>query len=288
MRMSGPAAASAARASGARSPGHDGPRADRGRRLRTAGRNHGVRRKRQRGAQDEGVMTDAVVAGTTALLHEAERTIERAGALVLLVHLKGERGRAEHLRVVGHTGHQARGDALAPARGVHDDLLDLKVRPREHASRKADDGPLVVRDPPAAARLGELLVEHALRPRRVRRALVGRGLERRHCGGVVERHRAKLQVNARERVIHTGKLHRRRRLEAQARALGLLGVGEARVDGQDERRGRQAGRQGRQARRPPRPREAAPRPWDTTPPPARRTRSPRPQSARGTWPGRCP
>ena len=43
-------------------------------------------------------------------------------------------------------------------------------------------------------------------------------------------------MDARERVVHTGELHGRRLLEAQARAFGLLGVGEARVDGKDERR----------------------------------------------------
>ena len=181
-------------------------------------------------------MTGAVVAGATALLREAERAIERPGGLVLLVHLKGDRGGTEHLRVVGNAGDEARGDALATARGVHDDPLDLKVRPREHAARKADDGPLVMGHPPAATGLGKLLVEHPLRPRGVRRALIGGGLEHRHGSGVVHRHGAQLQVDARERVIDAGELHGRRLLEAEVRALGLLGVREARVDGQDERR----------------------------------------------------
>ena len=229
MRMSGPLA------------GHERPRANRGRRLRTAGRDHGVGRERQRGAQDERVVrglagSRRVVARATALLRKAERAVERPGGLVLLVHFEGDRGGTEHLRVVGNAGHKARGDALAPARRVHDDLLDLKVRPREQATRKADDRPLVVRDPPAASGLGELLVEHLLSPRRVRRGLVGGSLERGHGGGVVHRHGTKLQVDARERVIDAGELHGRRLLEAQAGALGLLGVGEARVDGQDQRR----------------------------------------------------
>ena len=93
-----------------------------------------------------------------------------------------------------------------------------------------------MRDPPAATGLGELLVEHLLRPRRVRRALVGGRLERGHGGGIVHRHGAQLQVDARKRVVHAGELDGRRLLEAKARALRLLGVREARVDGQDQRR----------------------------------------------------
>ena len=93
-----------------------------------------------------------------------------------------------------------------------------------------------MRDPPATTGLGELLVEHLLRPRRVRRALVGGRLERGHGGGIVHRHGAQLQVDARKRVVHAGELDGRRLLEAKARALRLLGVREARVDGQDQRR----------------------------------------------------
>ena len=43
-------------------------------------------------------------------------------------------------------------------------------------------------------------------------------------------------MDARECVVDAGELHRRRLLEAQPRALGLLRVREARVDGQGQRR----------------------------------------------------
>ena len=216
--------------------GHDWPRADGRRGLRAAGRDHGIRGKRQRGAQDERVVSGAVVARTTTLFHEAECAVEGASGLVLVVHLEGDRLRTEHLRIVGNASNEARGNALAAARRVHDDLLDLKVGAGKHAARKADDGPLVVRDPPAATGLGELLVEHLLGPRRVRGIRVGGSLEHRHGGGVVHRHGTQLQVDARERIVHASELDGRRLLEAKARALGLLSVGEARVDGQDQRR----------------------------------------------------
>ena len=43
-------------------------------------------------------------------------------------------------------------------------------------------------------------------------------------------------MNAGERVVHAGELHRGGLPEAEPRALGLLGVGETGVDGKDERR----------------------------------------------------
>lgn len=43
-------------------------------------------------------------------------------------------------------------------------------------------------------------------------------------------------MDAGQRVVHAGEVNGGRSRKAQARALVLLGVGEARVDGQDQRR----------------------------------------------------
>ena len=176
--------------------GLDRPRADGRRGLGVlVGATHGVGSKRQLRAEDQRIVRGlaggrGVVAAPSPLLRQAERGVERASGRVLGVHLERDRVRTKHLRVIGNARDEAPRDALAPARRVHDDLLDLEVGPGEVAPREADDPALVVRDPPAAAGLGELLVEEPLAPRRVGRALVGGDLERGNGRSVVERHRS--------------------------------------------------------------------------------------------------
>ena len=155
---------------------HDGPGADGRARLRTLPHQLSVNGKRQPHAQDERVVAGAVVARAAALLRKAQAVVEAAGRRVLLVNLKRAGGGAQHLGVIGHARNQSARNALAAAGGVADDLLDLKVRTGQVAAGKADDATLVVGHPPAAAGLGELLVEDLLRPGVVGAALVGRGL----------------------------------------------------------------------------------------------------------------
>ena len=64
----------------------------------------------------------------------------------------------------------------------------------------------------------------------------GRGLERGDGGQVVHRHGAQLQMPVGQRVVHTRDLDTCGRLEPKALALVLLGVREARVDGEHQRR----------------------------------------------------
>ena len=92
-----------------------------------------------------------------------------------------------------------------------------------------------MRHPPDVAGKGNVVVERALRPGRV----VGIGkdsrLERRHGGDVVDAHGAQLQVNVAQGVVDAAHVHAFGLGHAQADALVFLGVGQARIDGQDKR-----------------------------------------------------
>ena len=178
----------------------------------------------------------AVVRAAAPYLLEAKRGVCGPRGCVLLVHLERCRGGVQHVRVVADARHEPGRDAPATPVARDDDVSHLEVVARELAAREADDDAEVVRDPPAAAGLRELVVEHVLGPRRVGRAHVGLALERRDGRQVVDGHGAQLEVPVCQRVVHAGDLDARGRLQAQALALVLLRVREARVDGQHQGR----------------------------------------------------
>ena len=91
-------------------------------------------------------------------------------------------------------------------------------------------------DPPQVAALGHVVIERLLAPGRVARARKRARLELGHGADVVDRHGTQLAVDAGKRVVHAGDGGRQRLFEAQPSALVLLGIGEARVDGQHEGR----------------------------------------------------
>jgi hypothetical protein len=169
-------------------PHLDGPRPNGGRRLHVVERVLRVRRERQRHLEDEGVVPLAVVRAAAPYLLEAKRGVCGPRGCVLLVHLERCRGGVQHVRVVADARHEPGRDAPATPVARDDDVSHLEVVARELAAREADDGAEVVRDPPAAAGLRELVVEHALAPRRVGSARVGIALERRDGRQVVHGH----------------------------------------------------------------------------------------------------
>ena len=186
-------------------------------------------------AENEGVLPLAVVVGAAARLGKAERRVQRAGGLVAVPDLQRDGLRAQHLGVVSHAREQAAGHAGAAMRLFDRDVVDLEIRARERAARESDHAALVVRDPPGAAGLRELLVEHVALPRRVDALGKDGRLELGDHVEVVHGHGAQLQVDRGERVVHTRHLDGCRRLEPQALAFVFLRVGQSRVDGQDER-----------------------------------------------------
>ena len=214
----------------------DGPRANGGVRLGTHAQRLDVSRQREPCAQDEGVVTGGVVARTPTHLDKAQVGIGGPRGLVPLVHLQRGGLCVEDVRVIAQARRQTGGHPLPAMPLLHGHIAYLEVIVRHHAAGKADDAAKVVRHPPAAARLKELLVEEPFGPGGVGGAREGRGLQRGDGGQVVHRHGAQLQVPVGQRVVHTRDLDARGRLEAQALALVLLGVREARVDGKHQRR----------------------------------------------------
>ena len=216
----------------------DGPRANGGtRRGVVIGVRGGIEvGKRQVGAHDARIVAGTVVVGADARLGEAEATVELLGGVVSDLDLKRRPRGIEHLCVVGDARDQARGDALAAAVHGHGDVRDLQLVAYDGAARIADDAAAVVRDPPHVVVRGHVVVEDVLGPRLVVRGSKDLGLELRDGVDVVDGHGPQLAVDIRERVIAAGELHGRGLLQAEARALVLLRVGKARVDGQHERR----------------------------------------------------
>ena len=92
-----------------------------------------------------------------------------------------------------------------------------------------------MRHPPDVAGKGNVVVERALRPGRVVDIGEDGRLKRRHGGDVVDAHGAQLQVDVAQSVVDAAHAHTFRLGHAQADALVFLGVGQARVDGQDKR-----------------------------------------------------
>ena len=194
----------------------------------------GVFERKLRG-HDARTYARSVVVGTNALLNITKTLVEALGGGV--AHLNLERGGcgAEHLGVVGNAAHEARGDALASTLGGNGDVCNLQLAVHDGAARITHDGAAVMRHPPDVAGKRNVVVERALRPGRV----VGIGkdgrLERRHGSDVVDAHGAQLQVDVAQGVVDAAHAHAFRLGHAQADALVFLGVGQARIDGQDKR-----------------------------------------------------
>ena len=216
--------------------GNNGPRAHRRARLGPLAHARHVHHQRKRRRHDQSIVAGAIVAATTSHLLKAQALIQPAGCLVAVVHLKSDLRSAQRLSVVGKARDQAAGDALVPTLGVDGHVEHLEPVARKHATREAHNLAAVVRHPPGAPRLGELVLKHGSRPRLVHAARKGSAFQGLYLHNVVHRHGAQLRVDACQLLGHAGALHKTRLAQAQTLALGLLGVGQARVDGQHQGR----------------------------------------------------
>ena len=111
--------------------------------------------------------------------------------------------------------------------GGDDDIQNLEVRPREPATREADDPSLIVRHPPAALRLGEFGSKHRTGPGGVGASLVCRNVKGDNSVEVCGQHGTQLQMSTGECLVHARDPDRRARLESEASALALLRIREA-------------------------------------------------------------
>ena len=168
------------------------PRTDRSPRLRSLPHQALVGLQGQVGPHDERVLALAIVAWATADLGEAEYRVERDRGVVTGPDLKRHGSRAQHLGVVGHARDQAARGAGATVPIVHGHVVDLEIGPRERAARVADHAALVMRDPPGAAGLRELLEEGLALPGGVNAVREDARLECRHGVEIVHGHRAQL------------------------------------------------------------------------------------------------
>ena len=147
----------------------------------------------------------------------------------MLVDLKRDGGGTKGLAIVGDAGDKTRRNVPAPMIGGHDDIQNLEVRPREPATREADDPSLVVRHPPAAPRLGEFGCEHRTGPGGVGASLVCRGIEGDNSVEVCGQHGTQLQMATSKRLVHARNPDRRACLESEASALALLRIRKPRI-----------------------------------------------------------
>ena len=172
-----------------------------------------------------------VVAGAHPHIRKAQGVIEGDGGIVVRAHLEGDGLCSQRESICRHALEQALGDALPALRRVHAHIEDAQLAVDHLTACAAHKGAVFAGDPPAAVRAPDLVGELAARP-----GVGGHGAALQLDGSVdvVDRERVQEEAAHCAAVCNPARGQGVRDLEAGA--LCLLGIREARVDGEQHGR----------------------------------------------------
>ena len=103
-----------------------------------------------------------VISRATTNLGKSQLAIGTLSWSVILLHLKGNCGCAQHLSIVCHAFYQLGCNSLAATLGRNHHFFHLKLSSCQATARKANDRSAVVSQPPAAPNARELVIERLL------------------------------------------------------------------------------------------------------------------------------
>ena len=187
--------------------------------------------QRQRAAHDHRIGTVMVVVRPHAHILKPDGMVERQSGLVVAAHLQGDGICRKGAGVGRHALEQTLRDTLTALVGVDAHVEDAQLAIDDLAARAAHEHAVLTRHPPAAVCAAYLVCKLAARP-----SVLGHGalLQLRHRIGIVDRHRMQEQPSNGAAIGNAACGHVV--CYAQASALCLLCIRQARVNGQQKSR----------------------------------------------------
>ena len=131
-------------------------------RFRVSGLKASANRQRQLCRHQKRRTIWTVISRATTNLSKSQLAIHALSWSVVLLHLKSNRGCAQHLSIVCHAFYQLGCNSLATTLRRDHHFFHLKLRSCQATARKANNRSTIVSQPPAAPNTRELVIERLL------------------------------------------------------------------------------------------------------------------------------